>query len=220
MSNLKTSRKIKKHAIKVFQFAMALGFVSVAITTAYNFIVEDVSLKFVKPFGRYSIFELENDSPSDQTIESFTVTFPEGQPLVARTTRDVYGNQSDTGEITLPGGNAGWIPTVEFSELNGQIISANKKKTFRLPPASSIDYLKLEAGVFDIKYYTHPNNKILRSIDDGLKWIGLKNTDTKIRYLMVNNYWSPTTSTSLNEALKLACRDDRSLGVGVRCPGD
>ncbi|WP_455809706.1 hypothetical protein [Pseudomonas koreensis] len=218
--SLTISRKIKKYAIKLCQFAMALGFVSFAVTTAYKFIVEDVSLKFVKPFGRYYTFELENDSPSDQTIESFTETFPEGQPLVGRTTRNVYGNQLGTGEIALPGGNMGWIPIVEFSELNGQIISAGKSKKFRMPPASSIDYLQLEAGIFDINYNTHPNNKILRSIDDGLKWIGLRNKDTKNRYLMVKNYLSPTTSTSLNEALRLACRDYRSLGVGYRCPDE
>ncbi|AVB12499.1 MULTISPECIES: hypothetical protein [Pseudomonas syringae group] len=220
MASLKLRKWLKKSVIRAFQFAMAVGFVSIAIATAYKFIVEDVSLTFVKPFGRYYVFELENESPSDQVIESFEVVFPAGQPLVARTTRDIYTNESDSGKVTLPGGNSGWIPTVEFTELNGQIVGANKKKKFRLPPASSIDYLRLEAAIFDVSYRTHPTSKLLKNIDAGLKWLGLKNTETKIRYIMVDNNWFPTASTSLNEALRLACRDDRSLGVGYQCPSE
>ncbi|MHB9431442.1 hypothetical protein ACYHND_27390 [Pseudomonas amygdali pv. morsprunorum] len=80
MASLKLRKWLKKSVIRAFQFAMAVGFVSIAIATAYKFIVEDVSLTFVKPFGRYYVFELENESPSDQVIESFEVVFPAGQP--------------------------------------------------------------------------------------------------------------------------------------------
>jgi hypothetical protein len=212
------NRQLKSIVKRGLQLAMALGFVSVTITTVYNFIVGDVSLTFLKPFGRYYVFELENESPSDQVIESFVVVFPEGQPLVARTTRDVYANQPSTTGVTLLAGNPGWIPTVEFNELNGQVVGANKKRKFRLPPASSIDYLQLEAAIFDISYRTHPTSKPLKFFDTVLKQLGLRNIETKTRYLMVGNNWFPTTSTSLNEALRLACRDDQSLGLGYQCP--
>lgn len=218
MMDPRISRIIKNIGVQLLKLGMAFGVFGVLITTAYNFIVGDVSIRFDKPYGRYYAFTMENDSPSDQIIENFKVIYPEGQPLVGRTTRAIYADKVLGKGVTLPGGNIGWIPTVEFSELDGREINAGKTLKFRLPPSSSIDYIELEAAIFDLVYRTHPTNGLLAHMDSALKWIGLRSNEIKTRYVMVDNYWSPTSSNSMNEALRIACRNDRSLSRGYNCP--
>ncbi|MDB6443271.1 hypothetical protein PII47_07755 [Pseudomonas sp. 21TX0197] len=190
---------------------IATGGIGVAAGSVYGYFVNDVGLEYVRPYGRYYIFELKNDTPVDQVVESFSVRPPGSQSFIFKLTRDIYGDIDNSGEATLPGGNISWIPAVEFHELDGASLPARGIRKFRMPPLSSRDYMQPVAAIFEIQYDVLPANKILSTLDKVLRMIGARNTLTKIRYLVVDNYWYETRSQSLGEAVRIACRDNDSL---------
>lgn len=186
------------------------------MTTAYNFLVGDVTLSFVKPHGRYYDFALKNDSSADQIVKLFKVDYPPQKPI-AHSTRTIVAKATDAGGYELPGGNTGWIPVTEFNELNGRILPADEVTPFIMPPTNSKNYLQLDAAVFDITLETEPANATLKFIDDILKALRLRNQVTQQRYLVMDNLWIPTRALSVPEAVRLACRDDDSLSDDL-CP--
>lgn len=206
----------KRWFTKAFAALASLGLFSLLMTTAYNFLVGDVTLSFVKPHGRYYDFDLRNDSPADQIVKRFKVDYPPQTPI-AHATRTIAAKASGAGGYELPGGNSGWIPVTEFDELNGWILPADKVTPFIMPPTNSKNYLQLDAAVFDITFETEPANATLKVIDDILKALKLRNQVTQQRYLVMDNLWIPTRALSVAEAVRLACRDDDSLSDQL-CP--
>ena len=194
----------------------SLGLFSVALTTTYNFLVEDVTLSFVKPHGRYYDFTLENENSADQVVKRFEVEYPPQKPI-AHSTRTIVARATGAGGYELPGGNSGWIPVTEFHELTGRVLPANKVTPFLMPPTSSKNYLQLDAAVFDITFETEPADAMLKAIDGMVKALKLRNDITKQRYLVMDNLWIPTRALSVAEAVKFACRDDDSLSDDL-CP--
>ncbi|UST93788.1 hypothetical protein [Pseudomonas siliginis] len=186
----------------------AIGFIA---ASAYGFFVKDISLDFIRPYGRYYIFQLSNETPVDQRVSSFKVIPPGPQSLIFRITRDIYGELDINGSATLPGGNISWIPAVEFHELDGKELQAHSTHKFRMPPLSSRDYMQPVAAILEVQYDVLPTNGILAGLDKILRAIGLRNSSTKTRYLVVDNYWHETRSESLGEAIRIACRDNDSL---------
>lgn len=203
--------KLKLGAVWFLGFLMATGGVGFVAASAYGFFVKDVALDFIRPYGRYYIFQVNNETSVEQEVKSFKVIPPGPQSLIFKITRDVYGELDVNGSATLPGGNMSWIPAVEFHELDGKILQANSAHKFRMPPLSSKDYMQPVAVILEIQYDTLPTNTILAGIDKILRAIGMRNYHTKIRYLVVDNYWHETRSESLGEAIRIACRDDESI---------
>lgn len=206
--------KYKNFVIRVGQFLGSLGIFGFLVATCYGFLIGDTRLNFERPYGRSYVFSLENSSPADIRVEKFRVSYPD-QPVIAKTTRDVYAN-SVGGSLVLPGGNISTVPITEFHELDGEIVSSHSIHRFRLPPLNSRDYLQLEAAIFEINYEVTPKNGALRFIDKALKLSSLRNKSEAIRYLVIGNYWIPTRSQSPREAIRLACRDNDMLS-GTLC---
>ncbi|MHC8339319.1 hypothetical protein [Pseudomonas sp. HLT2-19-2] len=207
----------KRWARKIVNAGAALGLISFVSTAAYNFFVGDVTLSFVKPHGRYYAFNLENENSVDQIVKRFEVEYPPQKPI-AHTTRAIYAQSTGTGGYVLPGGNTSSFPVTEFRELNGKVLPANKITPFLMPPTNSKNYLQMDAAVFDVTFETAPKSGVLNLIDRMLKAVGLRNEVTKQRYLVVDNLWIPTNSVTVDDAVRLACRDDDSLSVGDLCP--
>lgn len=187
------------------------GGVGFLVASIYGYFVKDVTLDFIRPYGRYYIFQLNNETPVDQVVKSFSVMPPGPQSFIFKTTKDVYGDLDDNGSATLPGGNISSIPAVEFHELDGKDLPAHNVHKFRMPPLSSRDYMQPVAAIFEVQYDVIPTNRLLALVDVALRAVGLRNEKTKIRYLVVDNYWYETRSESLKEAIRIACRDDDSL---------
>ena len=175
----------------------------------------DVTLSFVKPHGRYNDLTLENENSADQIVKRFELDYPPQKPMAHITRRIAVTRNMGSNE--LPGGNKSWIPVVEFHELNGRILPANKVTPFIMPPTNSKNYLELDAAVFDITFETVPANAALKAIDGMLKTFKLRNHVTKQRYLVMDNLWIPTRAISVAEAVRLACRDDDALSNDL-CP--
>lgn len=200
----------KRLLIRGVRVGAALGIFSLLMTTSYNFLVGDVSLAFVKSHGRYYDFNLENNSPADQRIKRFKVDYPP-QHVIGHVTRQIAAKASGAGGYELPGGNVSEIPVIEFHDLDGKVLPANKVTPFLMPPTNSKNYVQLDAAVFDITFEIEPTNAVLGAIDETLKTLNLRNRSTKQRYLVVDNVWIPTNAATVADAVRIACRDDQSL---------
>lgn len=208
-------KRFKAFAIRTFTILSSLGAFGVIVATAYSFLVSDTKLVYEKPYGRSYVFSLINDSPADIIVEKFRISYPD-QPVIAKTTKDIYAKPKDGG-LEIPGGNISTVPITEFHELDGETISAKGTHKFRLPPLNSRDYLQLEAAIFEITYEVTPKNKLLSYIDRTLKFVALRNKEEYLRYIVVDNYWIPTRSKSPYEAIRIACRDNDMLSRGDLC---
>ncbi|MNF86654.1 hypothetical protein D3C84_690990 [compost metagenome] len=176
-----------------------------------------MTLSFIKPHGRYYAFNLENENSADQIVKRFEVEYPPQKPI-AHVTRRIPVEPTGMGGYVLPGGNTSSVPVTEFRELNGMVLPANKITPFLMPPINSKNYLQMDAAVFDVTFETTPVSATLSLIDRMLKAVGLRNEVTKQRYLVVDNLWIPTRSLTVDDAVRLACRDDDSLSVDDLCP--
>jgi hypothetical protein len=113
--------------------------------------------------------------------------------------------------VILPGGNISYVPAAEFKELDGQKISANSSTKFRVPPLSSRSWMEPEASIVDIRLETAPTHPALQAIEALLVATGIRSSERTVRYLVLGNYWVISQSTSLKEAIRVACRDDESI---------
>lgn len=205
----------KDIAFRALKFLSSVGALSVIVATSYSFLISDIKLVYEKPYGRSYIFSLFNDSPADIIVEKFKISYPD-QPVIAKTTKDIYAQPKDGG-LEMPGGNINTVPIIELHELDGETISAKDTHKFRLPPLNSRNYLRLEAAIFDITYEVTPKNRLLSYIDRTLKFLTLRNKEESLRYIVVDNYWIPTRSKSPYEAIRIACRDNDMLSRGDLC---
>lgn len=202
----------KRWTTKFLSLLIATGAIGLTCTTAYKFLVGDIGLNFVKPEGRHYRFEISNDTPVDQVINSFTITYPPQKPF-AISTRDIYAKVLGNGKIDIPGGNLSTIPVLEYSEANGLVIPSGKTQTLFLPPTSSRNYLQLEASLFEINYETQPQTKPLRYVDSILKHLGFRHDIIKQRYFVTDNLWIKTNAQTVEDAIQIACRNDDSIKI-------
>lgn len=194
-----------------FQWLGGTGILLALLTVAYQYFFGNVSLEYLQSLSRGYEFQIKNDTPSDRVVKIFRVVPPSAQQVVYKITQNVYGEENDKGEATLPGGNISYVPAAEFNELDGQILLASSTTKFRIPPLSSRPWMEPEATIVDIKYELVPNNRVLLEFEDLLNATGLRSAERSVRYLVVGNYWTLSHSESLGEALRVACRDDDSL---------
>ena len=110
-----------------------------------------------------------------------------------------------------------YVPAAEFRELDGQKIDANSTLKFRVPPLSSSFWMEPEATIVDIRYELEATNPVLSALELVLQAVNLRSTERSIRHLVVNNYWTISQSNGLDEALRVACRDDDSLSKSDVC---
>lgn len=197
-----------------FRWLLGTGILLALLSAAYQYLFGNVSLEYLQPLSRGYEFQIKNDTPSDRVVRSFRVDPPGDQRVVYKTTQAVYAQQNDKGEITLPGGNISYVPAAEFRELDGQKIGANSTLKFRVPPLSSRFWMEPEATIVDIKYEHEATNPVLSALEQA---VNLRSTKKLIRYLVVNNYWTVSQSKGLDEALRVACRDDDSLSKSDVC---
>ncbi|WP_145997219.1 MULTISPECIES: hypothetical protein [Ralstonia] len=201
-----------------WKFLVGSGISALLATGAYQYLVGDVSLEFVQALNRGYEFQLKNATPSDKVVKRFRVSAP-SQQLVYHTTQDLYANITPDGKVELPGGNINYIPAAAYKELDGQKILANSEKKFRLPPLSDRPWMEPDAAIFSIQYEIESSNPILSSLEHALTWIGLRSTLVTVKYLVVSNYWIPTTSDSPGEAMRIFCRDNHGLASASICRG-
>ncbi|MBA2658113.1 MAG: hypothetical protein H0U72_00760 [Nitrosospira sp.] len=188
-----------------------IGILLALLGAAYQYLFGNVSLEYLQPLSRGYEFQIKNDTPSDRVVRSFRVDPPHDQRVVYKTTQNVYAQQNDKGEVALPGGNISYVPAAEFRELDGQKIGANSTLKFRVPPLSSRFWMEPEATIVDIKYELEATNPVLFALELMLQAVNFRSTERSIRYLVANNYWTVSQSKGLDEALRVACRDDDSL---------
>jgi hypothetical protein len=74
-----------------------------------------------------------------------------------------------------------------------------------------------ESIVVFAEYKTKSSNEIMSTIEDFLSSIHLRTGVKKIKYLVVENYWTPIGNDSSIDAVKLACRDDDMFGKSSIC---
>ncbi|MFA4102481.1 hypothetical protein OQJ40_10060 [Serratia nevei] len=137
--------------------------------------------------------------------------------MIYKVTEDVYATRDEKGQITLPGGNQSYVPAAEFKELDGQRLSANASFKFRVPPLSNRTWMAPEAAIVDIRYEIDSSNPVLAAIEGIFDVLGFHSRQHTVRYLVIENYWTPSRSNSLNEAIRIFCRDSDTVAKSGSC---
>lgn len=201
-------------------FLAGSGILLALLGAAYQHYSGNVSLEFVQAVGRGYEFQLKNDTPSDRTVKKFRVDPPHTQKVVYKVAEDVYAQINDQGQVTLPGGNVSYVPAAEFKELDGQKVVANSSLKFRIPPLSSRSWMQPEATVVDIRFELEPTNPTLAAVDSVLDLTGIRSRARTVRFLVIENYWTVSNSTSLDEAIRVFCRDNDSMAKSSTCANE
>jgi len=188
-------------------FLVGSGIFLVVLGSVFQYLTSNVSLEFIQPVGRAYEFQLKNNTPSDRVVQSFRVDLPQEQMVISKLTEDVYVKMDEEGKVILPGGNKTYVPAAEFKELDGQVVSANSSLKFRIPPLMSRSSMSTEALIVDVRYETRPSRHVLACIENILDFAGIHLGRQNVRYLVIENYWTISRSTSINEALRVYCRD-------------
>lgn len=199
-------------------FLVTSGILVTILAGIYQYWANNISLKFIRPLGNAYEFQLQNQTPVDQVVEQFRIVPPDHQKVIYTTTRDVVG-YSDQAGAHLPGGNTSYVPAAEFHELDGITLPANSSQKFRVPPLSSRSWMEPAASIIDIKFQLKSANPILSAVESFLNIIGFRSPVRTTRYLVINNYWTVSNTQSLDEALRIYCRDDDSNGSSDICSG-
>ena len=207
---------LSKNSIALVKWGGA-GILSAFLLAMYQHLFGNVSLEFIRPLSKGYEFQLKNDTSSDRVVKLFRVNQPGKQEVIYKAIQDIYATKNQQGEITLPGGNSIYIPAFEFKELDGRRIPANTSSKFRMPPLSSQPWFEPEAVIVDFHYQIESSNTVLSAIDRLLTVTGLRPTEYTARYLVIGNYWVPSQSTSIKEAIRIACRDDDSPAMHNTC---
>ncbi|MDX9708150.1 MAG: hypothetical protein RBT64_01230 [Trichloromonas sp.] len=193
------------------------GILVALLGIAYQFFAGNISLEFVQAIGRAYEFQLKNDTPSDRTVKFFRIDPPSVQQVVYKVTEDVYANIDAQGHVSLPGGNVSYIPAAEFKELDGQRLLANSTLKFRVPPLSSRTWMAPEATIVDVHYELESSNLLLSAIEELLNVTGIRSRVRSIRYLVIDNYWTISRSASIDEAIRVFCRDNEAIAKSSTC---
>ncbi|BEN34673.1 hypothetical protein SMKC041_13050 [Serratia marcescens] len=209
--------KSNNRLAKVSAFLVGSGILVAILGAAYQYFAGSVSLAFVQSVGRAYEFQLTNDTPSDRTVKSFRIIPPDVQQVIYKVTEDVYATRDEKGQITLPGGNQSYVPAAEFKELDGQRLSANSSFKFRVPPLSNRTWMAPEAAIVDIRYEIDSSNPLLAAIEGIFNVLGFHSRQHTVRYLVIENYWTPSRSNSLNEAIRIFCRDSDTVAKSGSC---
>lgn len=190
-------------------FLASSGLLVALLATGYQYCTNDVSLEFLQAVGNAYEFQLKNDTPSDRTVTSFRLVPPLPQKIIFKTTEDVYARVDPNGNVTLPGGNLDYVPAAEFKELDGLRIPANSTLKFRVPPLTTRSWAQPVATIVDVNVETRSANGLLSSVENLLDRTGLRSRQRTVRFLVIGNYWTPSRSTSVDEALRVYCRDNQ-----------
>lgn len=193
---------------KLFAFLIASGIFFTLLKVSYQYFMGNIYLEFVQPVGRSYEFQFKNDTPADFTVRKLRIEPPRTQDVVYTFTEDVYVTKDNQGNILFPGGNLIYVPAAEFKELDGQAILANTSLKFRVPPLASRSWIKPEAVIVKVYYDLEPSNSVLSKFENILHSIGIYSRAHSIRYLVIDNYWMVSSSTSIHEAISIFCRDN------------
>lgn len=198
------------HLKKIFGWFATTGILLAGLSIIYKNYFGNIELEFVQPLEKGYEFQFKNDTPSDRIIKKFRINIPLPQKVISKTTKDVYLKLDEKGNSILPGGNMSYVPAAEFKEIDGYTITASSIKKFRVPPLTSRSWIQIMATIVDVSYEIKAKNKILYSIEQFLSYADIYSNKTNIRFLVVDNYWVISESESLEEALRILCRDDDS----------
>lgn len=198
--------------VRLFGWLTASGLLVALLAGAYQHLVGNVALEFVQPLGRGYEFQLKNDTPSDRTVRSFRMTLPP-QRFVFTTTEDVPLPMDESGRAIMPPSH---VPVVEFKDLDGRLLPANSSLKFRVPPLTNLRWMRPDATIVDVQVDLSASNPLLASLDAALQVTGLRLQSKTVRYLVIDNYWTVTDSTSLDEAIRVYCRETDSTPPASR----
>lgn len=206
--------------LRIGAFLAGSGIFLALLSVTYQYFAGNVALEFVQAVGRGCELQFKNDTPSDKKIKTFRVVVPLPQRFVYKISEDVIAHINERGEVTLPGGNISYVPAAEFKELDGQILLSNSSLKFRLPPLSSRSWMQPEATIVDVQFELEPSNRVLAGLEVVFDRIGVRPLKRTIRYLVIENYWAPSNSTSLTEAIRVFCRDNDAMAKSSTCANE
>lgn len=203
--------------MKLFAFIVSSGILVTLLGVAYQYLAGNVYLEFVQPIGRAYEFQLKNDTPSDLTVRSFRIDPPRVQKVIYQSTEDMYATIDNQGRATLPGGNVSYVPAAEFRGLDGQRLPANSPLKFRVPPLSNRSWLAPAATIVDVRYELASSNSVLSTIEFLLDAVGIRARVRTVRYLVIDNYWTISQSASIDEAIRVFCRENEAMEKSSVC---
>lgn len=211
----RTGSEVKENRpARLFSFIAGSGFLLAILTIAYQYFSGNVSLEYIQPIGRAYEFRLNNDTPSDKVVVRFRVSPPGNQQVMYETTKDVYLPLNSDGQAIPP---VTYVPAAEFEELDGRIISANSSFKFRVPPLSNLPWMKPNAAIVNVQYQLESSNWLLRLFERALGHIGLGSNKYDSKYLVIDNYWIPSHSESIDEAVRVYCRENSDVASTKLC---
>ncbi|WP_148028109.1 hypothetical protein [Burkholderia pseudomallei] len=177
-----------------------------AYTACLHFINGSVSVAFSKPLPSGYEFVVSNDSPVEQTIEHFRIEPQSGTKVMWEATETTYVKLDKQGR--LPPGE---VPAAEFHDLDGQAIDSQQRMNFRVPPLTDWATMRSKASLVSVTYRAVPTEPLLRYTAKALEYMGVIDLSNSRHYLVIDDYWTPTTKTEKNAAIRQACAEHAEL---------
>ncbi|UAY97100.1 hypothetical protein [Dickeya dadantii] len=206
-SKIKNRWNSLKSVNRTILWLAAIGILPVISSYIFDFLTGDVQVRYVRSLERGYEFKLINNSSTDQVVEKFKISPEFGQKVLFKINKRVYGTISEN-SVTLPGGNSTYMPAFEYKEMNGNVLGAKSEVSFRIPPLTARDYMTPAALIVYADYRTSSKNKFMRSIERVLDFLKIRDANTRQKYIVVDNYWTPLAQGNEVNAIKNACRDD------------
>ncbi|MEX3999693.1 hypothetical protein AB4Y38_12435 [Paraburkholderia sp. EG285A] len=178
-----------------------------AVYTAFlHFVNGSVSVAFSKPLHPGYEFVVSNDSPVEQTIEHFRIEPENGSKVIFKATETMGVPLDSRGRVP-----AGRVPAAEYHDLDGQAVGSQQRMNFRVPPLIDWAAMRSEASLVSVTYRAIPKQPLLRYTAMVLEYLGVVTLTDSQHYLVIDDYWTPTTKTEKNAAIRQACAEHAEL---------
>ncbi len=197
---------------RIFGWLGTTGLLTLFASALYQHVNGTVSVEFVQPIVSGYEFQIKNDTPSDRVVNKLRFSLRPQDILFTQTADASARDASPAGTVV----NAE-LSIISFRELDGVRIPANQLVKFRVPRlVSKSDFVPF-AAIVDVTHEIRPANPILGLANFPLQLFGIGANDQSTRYLVIDNYWTITKTSNINEAVRVICRDHPHLRAGSIC---
>lgn len=195
---------------------VSLGVGSALIMGAYALVTSTIRVSFEGRIERGYEISIHNPGPIDRRIDHFRILPVPGHRFIFKTLAPVWAKVNG-GKIDFPGGNEFYVPAAEMRELDGEVVPSSSSVKLRIPPLSSRSWAEPDAMLIDVNVDAPAKRAVLAVIESTLGLIGQNRNQIRDRFVVLGNYWIRSRSTSLDEAIRIACRDDDTLSEQDFC---
>ena len=174
---------------------------------AYEYQKGYLHITFNRQLDNGAELEIFNHWPSSRVISEFRVV-AEGE-FKYHLTEGAVGKIDEKGGIELARYPSEFrrSPAAEYTEINGNEISAQNSIKFRLPPFTNVPILKLDAGLVRLEVNSAPTLAPLKIYERLLASFGMSQSTTVYRFLIQDGAWTQIALDTQIDLHDAVCRE-------------